>query len=257
MSEPFTVIIPARLSSERLPNKPLADVAGRPLVVRCLERALASGAERVIVAVDDASIARAVEAAGGDAQMTSPDHPSGTDRLAEVARIRGLSDDAIVVNLQGDEPLIDPSILASLASALAARPRAGLVTAATPIHDAAELFAESVVKAVLDREGYALYFSRAPIPWVRGVYGARPSALPAGHPPPLRHLGLYAYRAGTLRRLAEAPRDPNEAAESLEQLRALGLGIAIHVTVLDAAPPPGVDTAEDLARVRAIVEAEG
>lgn len=255
MNARFVVVIPARLASERLPEKPLADVAGKPLVVRCLERARESGAEQVIVAVDHARIAAAVEAAGGDAQMTSPQHASGTDRLAEVAAVRQLPDDAIVVNFQGDEPLMPAAVLARLAQALVDHPRAGIATAVTPITDPDELFRESVVKAVLDREGFALYFSRAPIPWARGVYTSRPSALPDGVPA-LRHLGLYAYRVATLRRLAAASRDPNEAAESLEQLRALGLGIGIHVTVLDEAPPPGVDTPEDLEHVRAIFRAE-
>ena len=255
MSARFVVVIPARLASERLPEKPLADVAGKPLVVRCLARARESGAEQVIVAVDDARIADVIEAAGGDAQMTSPHHASGTDRLAEVVSVRGLPDDAIVVNLQGDEPCMPAAVLARLAQALVDHPRAGIATAVTPITSPDELFRESVVKAVLDREGFALYFSRAPVPWARGVYTSPPSALPDGVPA-LRHLGLYAYRVATLRRIAAAPRDPNEAAESLEQLRALGLGIGIHVTVLDEAPPPGVDTPEDLEHVRAIFRAE-
>ncbi|HJL14946.1 MAG TPA: 3-deoxy-manno-octulosonate cytidylyltransferase [Sandaracinaceae bacterium LLY-WYZ-13_1] len=255
MTADFRVVIPARYASQRLPGKALLDVGGAPLVVRCLERAMAAGAAEVVVAVDDPRIAEAVQAAGGEAQMTSPEHPSGTDRLAEVVEARGWDDDAIVVNLQGDEPLVPPALLSRLAAALDARPSAGLATMAVPITEPAELFARSAVKVVLDDAGMALYFSRAPIPWVRDAFvDGAPSTLPAGVPF-LRHLGLYAYRVSTLRRLSAAPRASLEAAESLEQLRALALGLPIHVTVLDEAPPPGVDTPEDLARVRQIVAA--
>lgn len=249
----FKVVIPARYAAQRLPGKPLLDVAGRPLVVRVWERAMESGADEVLVAADDERIVEAVERAGGRAVLTSPAHASGTDRLAEVARERAWSDETIVVNLQGDEPLVSPGVLGELATALASHERAGIATAATPIRDVGSLFAPSVVKVVLDREGYALYFSRAPIPWVRDTFawGATPDALPDAAPF-LRHLGLYAYRASTLRALAAMPQAAIERSESLEQLRALAAGIAIHVTVLQEAPPPGVDTEEDLARVRAV-----
>jgi len=246
----FVVVIPARYASSRLPGKALADIAGKPLVTWCLDRARESGASEVIVAVDDARVAEAV---GDVAVMTSPDHLSGTDRLAEVARTRGWPDDTIVVNMQGDEPLLPPSLLDTLAAALASHPRAGIATMATAIEDAATLFRESVVKCVLDDAGFALTFSRAPIPWVRGVFAdGAPDALPADVPF-LRHLGLYAYRASTLRRLSQAPPAAIELAESLEQLRALALGLPIHVTCVPEAPPHGVDTPEDLERVRAIL----
>jgi 3-deoxy-manno-octulosonate cytidylyltransferase (CMP-KDO synthetase) len=210
---------------------------------------MAAGADEVVVAVDDPRIAEAVQAAGGEAEMTSPDHASGTDRLAEVAEKREWGDDAIVVNLQGDEPLVPPELLARLAQSLDAHPSAGVATMAVPITEPAEVFSESAVKVVLDDGGFALYFSRAPIPWVRGAFGGAEPALPEGVPF-LRHLGLYAYRVSTLRRISHAPRAALERAESLEQLRALALGVPIHVTVLEEAPPPGVDTPEDLERVR-------
>ncbi len=253
MSGAFKVVIPSRYAAERLPGKPLRDVCGKPLVVRVLERARASSAGEVLVATDDARIAEAVEREGGLAVLTSPEHASGTDRLAEVARARGWSDDTVVVNLQGDEPLVAPAILDELAAALYASERAGIATAATPIREVEELLAPSVVKVVLDASGHALYFSRAPVPWVRGAFawGERPARVPDGAPF-LRHLGLYAYRASTLRALAALPRAALEQAESLEQLRALAAGIAIHVTILESAPPPGVDTEADLERVRAV-----
>lgn len=252
MSVAFRVVVPARYASERLPGKPLALIAGKPLVVWCYERARAAGAEQVVVAVDDPRIAEVVRAAGGEAEMTSPDHPSGTDRLAEVAEQRGWNDDAIVVNLQGDEPLVPPELLSRLAGALDAHPSAGIATMAVRITEPAEVFAESAVKVVLDDRGFALYFSRAPIPWVRGSFGGADPTLPRDVPF-LRHLGLYAYRVSTLRRLSSTPRSMLESAESLEQLRALSVGIPIHVTVLDHAPPPGVDTPADLERMRNVL----
>jgi len=237
----FRIVIPARFGASRLPGKPLADVGGRPLVVRVWEAGARAGAAEVIVAADDARIRDAVEAAGGRVVMTSPEHASGTDRLAEVAEKLAWADDAIVVNLQGDEPMIPAYLLSDLASALAAHPEAGIATMATPIRDTADVTKPSVVKVVVDRAGLALYFSRAPIPWDRDGTGDAPY---------LRHLGLYAYRVHTLRALARAERSAYERAEFLEQLRALELGIRIHVTVVDEAPPHGVDTEEDLERVR-------
>lgn len=245
----FHVVIPARWASARLPGKALADVAGVPLVVRCLQVGERAQATDVVVAVDDSRIAVAVEAAGGTAMMTSDRHESGTDRLAEVAEKARWSDDEIVVNLQGDEPLVAPEVLSTLAAALVDRPDFGIATMATRIHDAAELCAESCVKVTFDCSGRALYFSRAPIPWVRG-WSPSPGAPLPDDVPYHRHLGLYAYRVRTLRRIAAAPTSAYERAESLEQLRAMELGIGIHVGVLDRAPPPGVDTPEDLARVR-------
>ncbi len=250
----FRVVIPARLASTRLPEKALLDVGGKPLVVRVLERAMASAASEVIVATDDARIADAVRAAGGRAAMTSPAHRSGTDRIDEVAAAMGLGADEVIVNLQGDEPLVAPELLDALAGALVARPEASLATLATPIRDARELFEPNVVKAVRDEAGYAMYFSRAPIPWAREAFGSgteRTPALPEGVPF-LRHLGLYAYRVGTLARLAAAEEGALERAEKLEQLRALAMGMRIYVGVIEEAPPPGVDSAEDLERVRRI-----
>lgn len=252
----FKVVIPARLASTRLPEKPLADLAGKPLVVRVYERAFHAGADEVIVAADDARIVDVVHAEGGRAVLTSQHHPSGTDRLAEVATLERWRDDTIVVNLQGDEPLVPGPLLRTLANALAEEPEAALATAATPITEPRELFAPSAVKVVLDERNLALTFSRAPIPWARDAFGPLlrselPSELPPGVPY-LRHLGLYAYRVSTLKLLAATPPAAIEKAESLEQLRALTLGLRIHVTVLDEAPPPGVDTPEDLERVRAL-----
>lgn len=246
----FRVVVPARFGSSRLPAKALAEVAGKPLVVHVWEKAIASGAIEVLAATDDARIAQAIERAGGVAIMTSPDHATGTDRLAEVAARRGWADDAIVVNLQGDEPLVPVGLPRLLASALAASDRAGIATCATAIREVRDLLAPQVVKVVVDGRGHALYFSRAPIPHSRDAFAAgAPTVLPEGVPY-LRHVGLYAYRAGTLRALAGAPQSACERAESLEQLRALELGIGIHVTILEEAPPHGVDTAEDLERVR-------
>ena len=247
MSAPdFRVVIPSRLSSTRLPNKPLLDVAGKPLVLRCLDVALRAGAREVLVATDDERIAAVVRAAGGDVQLTRADHPSGTDRLAEVAHARGWASDDIVVNLQGDEPLVPPELLVRLAAQLAEHPSAGIATMATPIHTLAELRSPNAVKVVLRDDGLAHYFSRAPIPFARD---ADPSATepPAGVSY-LRHLGLYAYRVSTLHRFVALGPHPHERAEQLEQLRQLAAGIGIHVSVLAEAPPPGVDTHEDLDR---------
>ncbi|MFW6067632.1 MAG: 3-deoxy-manno-octulosonate cytidylyltransferase [Myxococcota bacterium] len=254
---PFRVVIPARYAASRLPGKPLRDVAGKPLVVHVLEVAQRAGAAEVLVAADDRRICEAVEAAGGRAVLTSPEHPSGTDRLAEVAATLEWPDDAIVVNLQGDEPLVPPHLLQELAGALPAHPRAGMATLATPLRDPADLFNTNVVKVVMDDDGHALYFSRAPIPWVQGRFAhgeGPPEVLPDGAPFH-RHLGLYAYRAATLRALAHAPPHPLEQAESLEQLRALATGTPIHVTVIPEPPPHGVDTEEDLHRMRELLAA--
>lgn len=257
MSHAFHVVVPARYGSSRLPAKALAEIAGKPLVVHVWEKAVASGAVETLVATDDARIAEVIERAGGIAMMTSPDHATGTDRLAEVARRRGWPDDAIVVNLQGDEPLVPVALPGLLAAALVASERAGIATCATPIREVRDVLAPQVVKVVLDRRGHAMYFSRAPIPFARDAFvRGVPDVLPEGVPY-LRHLGLYAYRAATLRTLADAPQVASERAESLEQLRALELGIGISVTILDEAPPPGVDTAEDLERVRDAFAAGG
>jgi 3-deoxy-manno-octulosonate cytidylyltransferase (CMP-KDO synthetase) len=245
------VVIPARHASSRLPGKPLRLIAGRPMIEHVWHNAARAGAREVLVATDDQRIVQAVENFGGRALMTSAEHASGTDRLAEVAARLAWPDDTIVVNLQGDEPAIPGELLRQTAAALHAHPEAGIATLATPIHTARDLFDENVVKVVLDEAGLACYFSRAPIPWVRGAFAGGAGAVPAlpEGVPFLRHIGIYAYRAGTLRRVAAEPGRAVERAESLEQLRALALGIRIHVSVIERAPGHGVDTEEDLARV--------
>lgn len=247
----FRVVIPARYASTRLPGKPLLEIGGKPLIQHVWERAREAGSEDVLVATDDAKIAQAVEAFGGKVVMTSPHHASGTDRLAEVARRLGFEDHEIVVNLQGDEPFLPGALLRQLAQALDAHPQCGIATLAAPIREARDVFNPNVVKVVTAQDGVALYFSRAPIPWQRGAYefGTVPETLPVG-PRPLRHIGLYAYRAGTLKQISEAPPSELEQAEALEQLRAMGMGIRIHVSVVDRAPAHGVDTAEDLEAAR-------
>lgn len=244
----FRVVIPARFDSSRLPGKPLADIAGRAMVLRVLERACASGAESVIVATDDFRVKHAVEAAGQQALMTSADHQSGTDRLAEVVQTLGWPDDALVVNVQGDEPLIDPVLIREAARRLILHDDAVMATLAHPIHDPADFVNPNVVKVVANEAGYALYFSRAPIPWPRDAFAARqpmPHELGA-----LRHVGLYAYRAGFLRTYARLGRSPLERHEMLEQLRVLWHGYRISLGVIATAPAAGVDTPEDLERVR-------
>ena len=243
----FTVIIPARLASTRLPNKPLADLGGKPMVVRVAERAALSGAARIVVATDHADIAAACAAHGVEVAMTRADHPSGTDRIAEVALTLGLPLDAVVVNLQGDEPLIEPSLLAACAARIA--DGVPMATCAHPLHDMADVFNPNVVKVVLDRQGRALYFSRAPIAWHRDAFAVSRTDLPAGYSP-LRHIGLYAYSNAFLQQYPTLAASPLEGIEALEQLRVLWHGVPIAVHITDSAPAAGVDTAEDLARVR-------
>jgi 3-deoxy-manno-octulosonate cytidylyltransferase (CMP-KDO synthetase) len=244
----FIVIIPARLASTRLPNKPLADLGGKPMVVRVAERALQSGAARIIVATDHEAIRAACASHGVEVCMTRADHPSGTDRIAEVARTLHLPDDAVVVNLQGDEPLIDPALLAATAGCIGAG--VPMATCAHPLREAADAFNPNVVKVVLDKAGRALYFSRATIPWHRDGFAQAPATLPDGYVP-LRHIGLYAYSNAFLQQYPGLAVSPLEAIEALEQLRVLwhGYPIAVHVTASE--PAAGVDTPEDLARVRA------
>ncbi len=243
----FSVIIPARLASTRLPNKPLADLGGKPMVVRVAERARLSGAARIIVATDHADIAAACAAHGVEACMTRADHPSGTDRIAEVAHALGLAPDEVVVNLQGDEPLIDPALLAACAARISAD--VPMATCAHPIANVADAFNPNVVKVVLDRAGRAMYFSRATIPWHRDAFAVSKDTLPPGYAP-LRHIGLYAYSNAFLQAYPALEPAPLESVEALEQLRVLwhGYPIAVHVTA--SAPEAGVDTPEDLARVR-------
>ena len=253
---PFKIVIPARYASSRLPGKPLADIAGKPMVVRVVERVADAGADEVWVATDHAGVAEAVRAAGGQVVMTRADHPTGTDRLAEVVAARGWSDDTIVVNVQGDEPLIDPALVCGVAQALADDAQCAIDTAAHAIDDAAELFNPNVVKVVTDAREHALYFSRAPIPWARDAFADARDALPAGLPV-MRHIGLYAYRAGFLRRYAGLAPSPLEHWEALEQLRVLWHGERIRVMTVAQAPAAGVDTADDLARVRALFDRPG
>jgi 3-deoxy-manno-octulosonate cytidylyltransferase (CMP-KDO synthetase) len=250
----FTVLIPARYASTRLPGKPLADIGGKPMVVRVAERARESGAARIVVATDDARVKRACEANGVEALMTRDDHPTGTDRLAEAAAQLALPADAIVVNVQGDEPLLAPALIERMASLLARHGDASIATACHAIDDPAEAFNPNVVKVVRDVHGYALYFSRATIPWARDAFAANPGAVPAGLPI-YRHYGLYAYRVAFLARYPTLAPAPIERFEALEQLRALWHGHRIVVDVTEGTPAPGVDTPEDLERVRAIYAA--
>jgi 3-deoxy-manno-octulosonate cytidylyltransferase (CMP-KDO synthetase) len=244
----FRVVIPARYASSRLPGKPLVDIGGRPMVLRVLERALQAGAASVVVATDDVRVQQAVEAAGHQALMTSPAHQSGTERLVEVAETLGWPDDTLVVNVQGDEPLIDPQLIREAARQLVLHDDAVMATLAHPIHDHADFINPNVVKVVADETGYALYFSRAPIPWPRDAFATQhtmPHELGA-----LRHIGLYAYRAGFLRTYASLSSSPLERYEMLEQLRVLWHGHRISLGISPTAPAPGVDTPEDLERVR-------
>jgi 3-deoxy-manno-octulosonate cytidylyltransferase (CMP-KDO synthetase) len=243
----FTVIIPARLASTRLPNKPLADLGGKPMVVRVAERARESGAARIIVATDAPGILDACAAHGIEACLTRADHPSGTDRIAEVAHKLGLAPSEVVVNLQGDEPLIDPGLLAACAALV--REGVPMATVAHPITDVADVFNPNVVKVVLDKAGRALYFSRAAIPWHRDAFALSKDALPAGYAP-LRHVGLYAFSNAFLQAYPLLASSPLETIEALEQLRVLWHGVPIAVHITDSAPPAGVDTPDDLERVR-------
>jgi 3-deoxy-manno-octulosonate cytidylyltransferase (CMP-KDO synthetase) len=247
----FTVLIPARHASTRLPGKPLADIAGKPMVVRVAENARRSAAERVVIATDDPRIVDASREHGIEAVLTRVDHPTGTDRLAEAAARLGLAPDAIVVNVQGDEPLLAPALIDRTAALLASRPEAAIATACHAIHDVDEAFNPNVVKVVLDAQRNALYFSRATIPWARDAFaGGRPAALP--DLPIYRHYGLYAYRVRFLLRFPALAVAPIERVEALEQLRAMWHGERIVVEVSDATPAPGVDTPEDLERVRTL-----
>ncbi len=240
----FTVLIPARLASVRLPNKPLADLAGVPMVVRVAQQALRSGAQRVVVAGDSFEIVAACQAHGIEAVLTRTDHPSGSDRLAEACDLLKLSDDSIVVNVQGDEPLMDPELVTDVAHLLARHPQAAMSTAAHTLSSVADFHNPNVVKVVLDAQHMALYFSRAPIAYPRDT----PDQLPS--PAPLRHIGIYGYRVSFLRLFPKLAQAPLERTESLEQLRALWHGHRIAVHIAQHAPGAGVDTPEDLERVR-------
>jgi 3-deoxy-manno-octulosonate cytidylyltransferase (CMP-KDO synthetase) len=245
----FLVVVPARHASTRLPGKMLLDLGGKPMVVRVAERARQSAASDVIVATDHAEIEMAVSKAGVRVLMTRVDHQSGTDRLAEVVAKLGLADDAVIVNVQGDEPLIDPALIDAVAAKLAAHPEAAIATAAKPIKEAADFFNTNFVKVVCDDKGLALYFSRAPIPYARDAFAQSRDVLPEGLPA-LHHIGIYAYRASFLKRFGALPQSPAEKYEALEQLRALHHGYRIAVTVWTQPIEAGVDTADDLTRIR-------
>lgn len=249
----YCVLIPARLASTRLPDKPLADIAGKPMIVRVAERARQSAASRVVVATDSTAVQEACARHGVEAVMTRADHPSGSDRLAQACELLGLSGDDRVVNVQGDEPLIEPALIDAVAGLLQTHAGASMSTAAHPITDVADLRNPNVVKVVTDAAGLALYFSRAPIPWWRDGAAGGVAALP--DPAPLRHVGIYGYRASFLREFPRLPQAPMETIEALEQLRALWHGHRIAVHVTREAPGAGVDTPEDLARVRALFSA--
>ena len=249
MSVEFVAVIPARFASTCLPGKPLADIAGRPMVVRVADQARASGAQRVVIATDHVSVKEAAELHGHIALMTRSDHAQGTDRIAEVVAQLALADDAIVVNVQGDEPLIDPQLIAKVAETLAVRPEAAIATAAHAIINAEEFFSPNVVKVVCNSAGLAHYFSRAPIPYARDAFSQSKITLPENFPA-LRHIGIYAYRASFLKRYAGLAPAPTEEIEALEQLRAMFHGFAIAVHLWQGSLTPGVDTPEDLQRVR-------
>ncbi len=254
MSTVFTVVIPARYASSRLPGKPLQDIAGKPMVQHVWEQACKSSAQRVVVATDDVRIVEVCRGFGAEVLLTRVEHNSGTDRLAEVAAALGLAADAIVVNVQGDEPLIPPAIIDQVAANLAANPQAAIATLAEPIDDAATLFNPNVVKVVSDLHGLALTFSRAPLPWARDAFAIDREQLPA-NVPYRRHIGIYAYRAQFLHDFVAWGPCWLEDGECLEQLRALWHGVRIHVADALQAPPAGVDTQDDLDRVRRLLGA--
>ena len=252
----FIVVIPARYASTRFPGKPLIDLKGKPMVVRVAERARQSAATRVLVATDDPRIAAACDDSGVAYVMTRSDHPTGTDRLSEVAKSLNLLDDAVVVNVQGDEPLIPVHVIDQVAAMLDANPNAAMATLCHPIHDVADVVNPNVVKCVIDELGEAMYFSRAPIPFARDAWSATVDLIPDGLPM-YRHIGVYAYRAGFLRRFPELSIPAVERYEALEQLRALAHGFRIVVSVVQDALPSGIDTPEDYERLKAAYSGSG
>jgi 3-deoxy-manno-octulosonate cytidylyltransferase (CMP-KDO synthetase) len=256
VADSYKVVIPARYASTRLPGKPLRDLLGKPMLQYVFEAASRCGAGQVVIATDDPRIEAAARGFGAEVCMTSSDHASGTDRLGEVVRTLGWRDDTIVVNVQGDEPLMPPALIGQVAEDLAAHAQAALATAATPLVAVGEFFDPNVVKVVTDRDGFALYFSRASIPWDRDLLQNGERALPIGIVP-LRHIGIYAYRVGYLHRYAQMRPCPLEQAEQLEQLRALWYGERIHVAEASQRPGPGVDTADDLRIVEQLLQARG
>jgi 3-deoxy-manno-octulosonate cytidylyltransferase (CMP-KDO synthetase) len=261
MSEQFTIVIPARHDSSRLPGKPLADLAGQPMIVRVAERAARSGATEVIVATDHPAIVDVVGSYGYRAEMTDASHRSGSDRVMEVAARLGWPDDHIVINVQGDEPLVPPTVIDQVAVALARAPHIGVATVCEPLRDAEQLLDPNVVKVVRRSDGCALYFSRAPIPWWRDGFArvdSEGTKVSIGEGPTwLRHVGIYGFRVGALRAFCTAPPGRLEATESLEQLRMLEMGMEIRVEDAVDAVPGGVDTPADLARIVAQMREHG
>ena len=252
----FNVVIPARYASTRLPGKPLLPIAGRPMIEHVYLRACDSGAEQVLVATDHEAIEAACRKFGADVRMTSAAHASGTDRIAQVAEDLGWDEERIVVNVQADEPLIPPANIRQAGELLRLTPEADIATLAEPIHSLDDYLDPNVVKVALAESGLALYFSRAPIPWNRdGASAGLPSQTDYGNA--LRHIGIYAYRVGSLLKLSATPPSPPEAAERLEQLRALWLGMSIKVAIATESPGPGVDTEKDLETVVAMLENAG
>ena len=250
----YIVVIPARYASTRLPGKPLLDFGGKPMIQRVVEQASRCGAERVVVATDDIRISKAVMAFGAEVVMTDANHPSGTDRLQEVARKLELDDEAVIVNVQGDEPLIPPRVIDQVAHNLAAHNEAGIATLCEQIHDLETVMNPNAVKVVFDQRGLANYFSRAPIPWSREQFSLSDAhTMPKGAEY-YRHIGIYAYRVGFLHNYVTWSPSMTEVTESREQLRALANGVCIHVDVALETPPAGVDTQEDLERVRDLVK---
>lgn len=250
----FRVLIPARYASTRLPGKPLLEIAGKPMLQHVYEAALASGADSVLIATDDMRIVKAANHFGADVCLTSVEHQSGSERLADVVQNQGYADDEIVVNLQGDEPLMPPELLRQVAENLAAQAQAEVATLCTRIKTVDEIFNPHTVKVVMNQAGMALYFSRAPIPWHRDAFAVSTTELPT-QTTHYRHLGVYAYRVGYLKRYVTLPASPLEGIESLEQLRVLWHGSGIHVGVAKVEPAAGVDTPDDLARVRRVLAA--
>lgn len=251
MTPTFKIVIPARLGSTRLPGKVLRALAGRPLVQHVWEAAGRSGADEVVIATDDIGVQQVCEGFGARVCLTDAAHPSGTDRINEVARAAAWAADTLIVNLQGDEPLMPPALLRQVAQLLADDPAADLATLCHPLHEAEAFRNPNVVKLVMDRRGYALYFSRAPVPWKRDGAQAGPALLPMGLA--YRHIGLYAYRAGALAEFSALPPSPLEQCEALEQLRALSHGMRIKVGIAAEAPPQGVDTEADLLAVERLL----
>jgi len=252
----FTAVIPARYASSRLPAKPLLDIEGSTMIQHVFNRAAESNAEHIYVATDDQRIAKVLEKVSIPYLMTSVDHPSGTDRLAECARLLDLDDDRIIVNVQGDEPLLPPALINQVAENLAMHPDAGISTLCEKIHDRATLMNPNAVKVIMNEAGMALYFSRAPVPWAREHFAGQSSGLPETYDY-YRHIGIYAYKVGFLHDYVNWGSCMLEKIECLEQLRAMWHGVPIHVQVVTEAPPPGVDTPEDLERVRGIIRGPG